>query len=61
MQLVVVSAVIAAVSMATSTSTAYFLMICHTFSRILSKIPMIFLYFGTDLRCFLSKDTAVGH
>ena len=45
MQLVVVSAVIAAVSMATSTFMAFFLMICHTFSRIPLKIPTIFLLF----------------
>jgi len=48
-QLVVVSAAIAAVSMATSISTAFFLMIFHTFSRIPSKIPMIFLFFGAIL------------
>ena len=53
MRLVVLSAVIAAVSMATSIPTVYFLMIFYTFSRIPSKIPMIFLYFGTDSRCFI--------
>jgi len=45
MQLVVVSAVIAAVNMETITSTAFLLMIFRTFSRIPSKIPMIFLFF----------------
>jgi hypothetical protein len=41
MQLVVVSAVNAAISMAKSTSTAFFLMIYHTFSRKLSKILIV--------------------
>ena len=66
MQLVVVSAVIAVVSMATSTFMAFFLMICHTFSRIPSKFPMIFLFFSailvvaTPLQLPSSKEEGLG-
>ena len=44
MQLVVVRAVMAAVSMATSTSTAFFLISASNFSPIVSKNYMFFRY-----------------